>query len=180
MCLCVCLYVGVRLAIRKQVNPEIAIFREHNSLRLRVLIYHQLNSGQSFPIITSRQLDRQGISIEAGNQLPQETTGVSRNYCRAFSLIAEYLEGKIGPDRDLNPGPLAPKAKIIPLDHRAIPLSIFLCLSINFSSQQHCYWSLRIKERLQWGSNSWPLVYKTSALATELWSQMIWLEVLKC
>ena len=132
MCLCVCLYVGVRLAIRKQVNPEIAIFREHNSLRLRVLIYHQLNSGQSFPIITSRQLDRQGISIEAGNQLPQETTGVSRNYCRAFSLIAEYLEGKIGPDRDLNPGPLAPKAKIIPLDHRAIPLSIFLCLSINF------------------------------------------------
>ena len=24
-----------------------------------------------------------------------------------------------GPDRDLNPGPLAPKARIIPLDHRA-------------------------------------------------------------
>ena len=27
-----------------------------------------------------------------------------------------------GPDRDLNPGPLAPEARIIPLDHQAMPL----------------------------------------------------------
>jgi hypothetical protein len=31
----------------------------------------------------------------------------------------EEREQKTGLDRDLNPGPLAPKAKIIPLDHQA-------------------------------------------------------------
>ena len=29
----------------------------------------------------------------------------------------EYDDHKIGLNRDLNPGPLAPKARIIPLDH---------------------------------------------------------------
>ena len=32
----------------------------------------------------------------------------------------ESVDKTVGPDRDLNPGPLAPKARIIPLDHRAI------------------------------------------------------------
>lgn len=31
----------------------------------------------------------------------------------------EQNEKKIGPNRGLNPGPLAPKARIIPLDHLA-------------------------------------------------------------
>ena len=31
---------------------------------------------------------------------------------------------KMGPDRDLNPGPLAPEARIIPLDHQASQLEI--------------------------------------------------------
>ena len=43
-----------------------------------------------------------------------------------FHLILEYfITSKIkknGPVRDLNPGPLVPKASIIPLDQRAIDL----------------------------------------------------------
>ena len=31
----------------------------------------------------------------------------------------KYAEQKVGLVRDLNPGPLAPKARIIPLDQRA-------------------------------------------------------------
>ena len=36
---------------------------------------------------------------------------------RSFRFLR--IQPKQGPDRDLNPGPLAPKARIIPLDHRA-------------------------------------------------------------
>ena len=32
---------------------------------------------------------------------------------------SDEKKAKIGLDRDLNPGPLAPKARIIPLDHQA-------------------------------------------------------------
>ena len=41
---------------------------------------------------------------------------------------------KIGLVRDLNPGPLAPKARIIPLDQRADRL---LCASITYILYQH-------------------------------------------
>ena len=38
----------------------------------------------------------------------------------AESLQMEVSKTKIGLVRDLNPGPLAPKARIIPLDQRAV------------------------------------------------------------
>ena len=37
---------------------------------------------------------------------------------------------KWGPDRDLNPGPLAPEARIIPLDHQATTGETFELLLI--------------------------------------------------
>ena len=36
-----------------------------------------------------------------------------------FTLFDLIKKKKIGPDRGLNPEPLAPKARIIPLDHQA-------------------------------------------------------------
>ena len=43
----------------------------------------------------------------------------SVKYIVCFLLIKKKLKSLSGPVRDLNPGPLAPKARIIPLDQRA-------------------------------------------------------------
>ncbi len=39
-----------------------------------------------------------------------------------ITIKAKETKKKDGPDRGLNPEPLAPKARIIPLDHQAIYL----------------------------------------------------------
>ena len=54
------------------------------------------------------------------------TTGPSE---KPVERVSEEEKGKTGPDRDLNPGPLAPEARIIPLDQRA---SQFLLCSLFF------------------------------------------------
>ena len=41
------------------------------------------------------------------------------NWLSLHYLINQKMKTDNGPDRDLNPGPLAPEARIIPLDHRA-------------------------------------------------------------
>ena len=55
-------------------------------------------------------------------------------------MVLSYMQGekeimlgeiKGGPDRDLNPGPLAPEARIIPLDHQANWCRLCRKLSIN-------------------------------------------------
>ena len=62
-------------------------------------------------------------------------------YCKelqelfALVYVVSFLgETKTGPVRDLNPGPLAPKARIIPLDQRAVVVLrqefLLLCIGV--------------------------------------------------
>ena len=49
-------------------------------------------------------------------------------YCNVIAVEdmgAFRVYVKLGPVRDLNPGPLAPEAKIIPLDQQAVSFILF-------------------------------------------------------
>ena len=49
----------------------------------------------------------------------------------------EKKQKNFGPSRDLNPGPLAPEAKIIPLDHLAV--AMWRLLSLHITTRKMLY-----------------------------------------
>lgn len=60
-----------------------------------------------------------GGMVRAGEFVDKPTTG-------ELFPVSKERRSKIGLVRDLNPGPLAPKARIIPLDQRATVLHVGL------------------------------------------------------
>ena len=83
-----------------------------------------------------------------------------------------------GLDRDLNPGPLAPEARIIPLDHQAMHSQPSATPIKGKRTPGHTegflsLWHKKMGEQLKmicpgWGSNSRPSDYETDALPTAL------------
>ena len=74
---------------------------------------------------------------------PDTHNNICRDYLWCLASALHYYKENIGLVRDLNPGPLAPKARIIPLDQQAtghrkstekwnkirtMPISLFQCL----------------------------------------------------
>jgi hypothetical protein len=55
--------------------------------------------------------------LEATQRSDHETRSHLEGTVAIIKLITAIKIPKIGLNRDLNPGPLAPKARIIPLDH---------------------------------------------------------------
>ena len=55
-------------------------------------------------------------------------------------IYLENLKSKKqwGPDRGSNPEPLAPKARIIPLDHQALSQCDFMIIFIHFLTINYC------------------------------------------
>ena len=56
---------------------------------------------------------------------------VSKKCCKPIRNVFFIMTENYGLVRDLNPGPLAPKARIIPLDQQAVLLSLFTILSMS-------------------------------------------------
>ena len=78
-----------------------------NSLAFRTCAGLRISTSWPFKTVAAAQTQRKKRQTKPKKRDTQNKVG------------REKKDNK-GPDRDLNPGPLAPKASIIPLDHRAM------------------------------------------------------------